>query len=181
MLAAAPVAVLFERVADPEVQPTHRSGRIDPSLLPFLVDVTQRARGRLAYGDGRDNPYLIALALACFYLVEGARSDALGLRRLAGQMPAVSVVAPEAAEQDIQVRRGSTALRVIAPVESDDGDEVLAAVELTWGRPRPGAPATRRSAGGRSTGTAAARGRSSGRNQPPSTISDGSSTSSPPA
>ena len=41
---------------DPEVLPTHRSGRIDPSLLPFLVDVTQRARGRLAYGDGARQP-----------------------------------------------------------------------------------------------------------------------------
>jgi hypothetical protein len=47
-------------------------------------------------------------------------------------MPSVAVIAPEAAEQDLQVRRGSTALRVIAPVEGDDGDEVLAAVELTW-------------------------------------------------
>jgi hypothetical protein len=132
VLAAAPIAVLFERAADPEVMPKHRSGRIDPSLLPFLVDVTQRARTRLAYGDDRDNPYLIALALACFYVIEGARSDALGLSRLAGRMPTVSVIAPEAAEKDIQVRRGSTALRVIAPVEGDDGDEVLAAVELTW-------------------------------------------------
>ena len=50
VLAAAPVAVLFERSLDPEVLPTHRSGRIDPSLLPFLVDVTQRTRLRLAYG-----------------------------------------------------------------------------------------------------------------------------------
>jgi len=132
VLAAAPVAVLFERSLDPEVLPTHRSGRIDPALLPFLVDVTQRARSRLAYGTGRDNPYLIALALACFYVVEGARSDALGLGRLAGRMPAVAVIAPEAAEKDLQVRRGSTALRVIAPVEGDDASEVLAAVELTW-------------------------------------------------
>ena len=132
VLAAAPVAVLFERSLDPEVLPTHRSGRIDPSLLPFLVDVTQRTRLRLAYGTDRDNPYLIALALAAFYVVEGARSDALGLGRQAGRMPSVAVVAPEAAEQDLQVRRGSTALRVIAPVESDAGDEVLAAVELTW-------------------------------------------------
>jgi hypothetical protein len=131
-LAAAPVAVLFERSLDPEVLPTHRSGRIDPSLLPFLVDVTQRARGRLAYGDERDNPYLIALVLACFYVIEGARSDALGLGRLAGRMPAVAVIAPEAADKDLEVRRGSTALRVIAPVEDDGGTEVVAAVELTW-------------------------------------------------
>ena len=132
VLAAAPVAVLFERVADPEMQPNHRSGRIDPSLLPFLVDVTQRARGRLAYGDDRDNPYLIALALACFYVIEGARSDALGLRRARGSGADRVGGRAGAAEKDIQVRRGSTALRVIAPVESDDGDEVLAAVELTW-------------------------------------------------
>ncbi len=132
VLAAAPVAVLFERATDSETMPKHRSGRIDPSLLPFLVDVTQRARGRLAYGDGRDNPYLIALALACFYVIEGARSDALGLGRVAGQMPTVAVIPPAAAEKDIVVHRGATALRVIAPVENDEGHEVLAAVELTW-------------------------------------------------
>ena len=132
VLAAAPVAVLFERSLDPEVLPTHRSGRIDPALLPFLVDVTQRARSRLAYGTGRDNPYLIALALACFYVIEGARSDALGLGRLAGRIPAVAVIAPEAADKDLEVRRGTTALRVIAPVEDDEGVEVVAAVELTW-------------------------------------------------
>ena len=67
-----------------------------------------------------------------FYVVEGARSDALGLGRLAGRVPSVAVIAPEAAERDLQVRRGATALRVIAPVEGDDGTEVLAAVELTW-------------------------------------------------
>jgi hypothetical protein len=131
-LAAAPVAVLFERSADPEVLPTHRSGRIDPALLPFLVDATQRTRERLAFGADRDNPYLIALVLAAFYVVEGARSDALGLGRVAGRLPTVAVVPPEGAERDIQVAPGSTALRVLAPVEGDAGGDLLAAVELTW-------------------------------------------------
>src|SRR5436305_2169740 len=110
VLAAAPVAVLFERSLDPEVLPTHRSGRIDPSLLPFLVDVTQRARHRLGYGADRDNPYLIALALAAFYVVEGARSHALGLGRRAGRLPSVSATPPEAADRDLQVRGGAHAL-----------------------------------------------------------------------
>ncbi len=131
-LVAAPVAVLFERSADPSVLPTHRSGRIDPGLLPFLVDATQRTRERLAFGDQRDNPYLIALVLAAFYVIEGARSDVLGLGRVAGRVPRVAVVPPEQAERDLQVAPGAIALRVIAPVEGDGGDSLLAAVELTW-------------------------------------------------
>ena len=131
-LSAAPVAVVFERSADPAVMPTHRSGRIAPELLPFLVDATQRARLRLGYGDDRDNPYLIALVLAAFYVVEGARSDALGLRRLAERIPRVSIVPAASATSDLQVRPGTTALRVVAPVEGELGDELPAAVELTW-------------------------------------------------
>ena len=131
-LAAAPIAVVFERDADATVMPRHRSGRIAPELLPFLVDATQRTRARLAYGDGRDNPYLIALVLAAFYVIEGARSGALGLDRVAGQMPKVAVLEEEAATRDLQVRPGTTALRIVAPVEGETGRELQAAVELSW-------------------------------------------------
>jgi hypothetical protein len=131
-LAAAPVAVVFERPASRHQLPKHRSGRIDPQLLPFLVDATGRARERLTLPDDRDNPYLIALVLAAFYVVEGARSGTLGLGDIAGRTPLVAIVAEDAATRDLQVRPGSTALRVIAPVEGDSGAAVTAAVELTW-------------------------------------------------
>jgi hypothetical protein len=131
-LAAAPVAVVFDRPADPALAATHRSGRIAPELLPFLVDATTRTRERLMLADEHDNPQLIALVLACFYVVEGARSGALGLGRVAGRAPSVRVVAPEAATRDLEVRPGTLALRVIAPVESDAGETVTASVELTW-------------------------------------------------
>jgi hypothetical protein len=132
VLAAAPVAVVLERPEDPHQLPTHRSGLIDPALLPFLVDATQRTRRRLALGAGRDNPYVIALALASFYVVEARRTGILGLGGLAGREPAVAVVPPERAMQDLNLVPGMTALRVVTPVEEDGGAELTAAVELTW-------------------------------------------------
>jgi hypothetical protein len=134
-LAAAPVAVVFARAADAGAQATHRSGRIDSALLPFLVDATQRARARLGLGDGTDNPYLIALVLAAFYVVEGARSGALGLDAVRGRTPQVAVLTGEAATRDAQAPPGGVALRVVAPVAGADGEEVGAAVELSF-RPR---------------------------------------------
>jgi hypothetical protein len=131
-LAAAPVAVVFARSADESAQPTHRSGRIDSALLPFLVDATQRARARLGLGEGRDNRYLIALVLAAFYVVEGARSGGLGLDAVRGRTPQVAVLAGDAATRDAQAPPGAVALRVVAPVAGADGAEVVAAVELSW-------------------------------------------------
>ena len=78
-LAGAPVAVVFERAPDSKAKPKHRSGQLAPELLPFLVDATLRTRERLAYATDEDNPFLIALVLACFYSVESQRSGALGL------------------------------------------------------------------------------------------------------
>jgi hypothetical protein len=78
-LAGAPVAVVFERAPNSKAKPKHRSGQLAPELLPFLVDATVRTRERIAYADGEDNPFLIALVLACFYAVESSRSGALGL------------------------------------------------------------------------------------------------------
>ena len=65
-LAGAPVAVVFERASSSKAKPKHRSGQLAPELLPFLVDATLRTRERLAYAEDEDNPYLIALVLACF-------------------------------------------------------------------------------------------------------------------
>ena len=118
---------------------------------------SRSARGaRLAYGDDRDNPYLIALALACFYLIEGARSDALGLRRLAGQVPTVSVDRPRGG------REGHPgAPRLDGAARDRTGGERRRRRGARRRRAHVGltarsASATRRSAGGRSTGRAAA-------------------------
>jgi hypothetical protein len=132
-LAAAPVAVLFHRPPRERMEkPTHRSGRIQPELLPFLVDATRRARERLAYGPDQDNPYLIALVLAAFYVVESVRTGALELGDLARRDPAVAIVPPQRATSDVTAGFGGTTMRVIAPVEGDGGREVTAALELTW-------------------------------------------------
>jgi hypothetical protein len=131
-LAGAPVAVVFERGEDPSAQPRHRSGRLAPELLPFLVDAVLRTRERLALADGEDNPYLIALVLASFYAVDAPRTGLLGAAAAGGDTPAVAAVAEAEALMDIAGRPGTVALRVIAPVEDEDGRTVNAAVELRW-------------------------------------------------
>jgi hypothetical protein len=132
-LAGAPVAVVFERAANSKAKPKHRSGQLAPELLPFLVDATVRTRERIAYADDEDNPFLIALVLACFYAVESSRSGALGLgpetRRV---QPSVEVLRDDAATADIFGVPGSAMLRAIAPVEAESGGEVIAAVQLVW-------------------------------------------------
>jgi hypothetical protein len=131
-LAGAPVSVVFERAADRRARPRHRSGRLAPELLPFLVDATMRTRERLQLGEGEDNPYLIALVLAAFYVVDAPRTGLLGPAVRADQTPAVSAVAEAEALMDLAGAPGTVALRVIAPVEDEDGREVNAAVELRW-------------------------------------------------
>lgn len=132
-LAGAPVAVVFERAANNEAQPKHRSGQLAPELLPFLVDATLRTRERLGYADDEDNAYLIPLVLACFYSVESARSGALGLGPATrATTPTVEVLRDDDAMADIRGVPGAAMLRSIAPVESDDGILINAAVQLTW-------------------------------------------------
>jgi hypothetical protein len=130
-LVGAPVAVIFERAADAEGRPKHRSGRLAPELLPFLVDAVVRTRERLQLRDGEDNPYLIALVLAAFYVVDAPRTGLLG-PGVAERTPAVSAVAEVEALRDMAGSPGTVALRVIAPVEDEDGRTVNAAVELRW-------------------------------------------------
>ena len=132
-LAGAPVAVVFERAADGTTTPKHRSGQLSPELLPFLVDAVMRTRERLAYARDEDNPFLIALVLACFYAVESQRSDVLGLgpetRR---STPNIELLRDDDATADIRGVPGSAMLRAIAPVEAESGGEVIAAVQLVW-------------------------------------------------
>ena len=127
------VAVVFERAPNSKAKPKHRSGQLAPELLPFLVDATVRTRERIAYADDEDNPFLIALVLACFYAVESSRSGALGLgpetRRV---QPTVEVLRDDAATADIFGVPGSAMLRAIAPVEAATGGETIAAVQLVW-------------------------------------------------
>ncbi len=131
-LAAAPVAVVFQRASDDRARPLHRSGRMAPELLPFLVDAVLRTRERLALPDDEDNPYLIALVLAAFYVVDAPRTGLLGPSAAAGRTPAVAAVGEVEALLDLAGPPGTVALRVIAPVEQDDGRAVNAAVELRW-------------------------------------------------
>ena len=132
-LAGAPVAVVFERAPNSKAKPKHRSGQLSPELLPFLVDATVRTRERIAYAPDEDNPFLIALVLACFYAVESSRSGALGLgpetRRV---QPSVEVLKDDQATADIFGVPGSAMLRAIAPVEAETGGETIAAVQLVW-------------------------------------------------
>ncbi|MGI9186371.1 MAG: hypothetical protein ACR2J9_02440 [Gaiellales bacterium] len=132
-LAGAPVAVVFERAPSSKAKPKHRSGQLSPELLPFLVDATVRTRERIAYAPDEDNPFLIALVLACFYAVESSRSGALGLgpetRRV---QPTVEVLKDDQATADIFGVPGSAMLRAIAPVEADSGGETIAAVQFVW-------------------------------------------------
>lgn len=132
-LAGAPVAVVFERAPNAKAKPKHRSGQLAPELLPFLVDATVRTRERIAYAEDEDNPFLIALVLACFYAVESSRSGALGLgpetRRV---QPSVEVLKDDAATADIFGVPGSAMLRAIAPVEAESGGETITAVQLVW-------------------------------------------------
>lgn len=132
-LAGAPVAVVFERAQNSKAKPKHRSGQLAPELLPFLVDATVRTRQRIAYAEGEDNPFLIALVLACFYAVESSRSGALGLgpetRRV---QPTVEVLRDDAATADIFGVPGSAMLRAIVPVEAATGGETVTAVQLVW-------------------------------------------------
>lgn len=132
-LAGAPVAVVFERAQNSKAKPKHRSGQLAPELLPFLVDATLRTRERLGYADDEDNAYLIPLVLACFYSVESARSGALGLGPATrATTPTVEVLRDDDAMADIRGVPGAAMLRSIAPVESDDGILINAAVQLTW-------------------------------------------------
>jgi hypothetical protein len=131
-LAGAPVSVVFRRAADVEARPQHRSGRLAPELLPFLVDATLRTRERLQLGEDEDNPYLIALVLAAFYVVDAPRTGLLGPGAAADRTPAVAAVGEAEALLDLAGRPGTVALRVIAPVEDEDGRALNAAVELRW-------------------------------------------------
>ena len=132
-LAGAPVAVVFERAPNSKAKPKHRSGQLAPELLPFLVDATLRTRERLAYAPDEDNPFLIALVLACFYSVESQRTGVLGLgpetRR---SLPNIELLRDDDATADIRGVPGTAMLRTLAPVEAASGGEMVAAVQFTW-------------------------------------------------
>ncbi len=131
-LAAAPVAVVFRREPDRHAKSTHRSGRLAPELLPFLVDAVESTRGRLAWPEGADSPFLISLVLAAFYTVEGDRTGALGLGVARDATPSVRTLVAEETTRDISGRPGTTILRVLAPVAGGDGADRQVGVELLW-------------------------------------------------
>lgn len=133
VLAGAPVAVVFERASDSKAKPKHRSGQLSPELLPFLVDATLRTRERLAYAPDEDNPFLIALVLACFYSVESQRTGTLGLGPETRQaLPNIELLRDDDATADIRGVPGTAMLRAIAPVEAESGGQFVCAVQFTW-------------------------------------------------
>ncbi len=139
VLAAAPVAIVFRREIDRHAKSTHRSGRLAPELLPFLVDAVERTRERLAWASGVDSPYLIALVLAVFYTVEHERTGALGLGVRQDATPAVRMLAGDETTRDISGRPGTTILRVLAPVSGVDDTDRQVGIELLWeARPHVG-------------------------------------------
>jgi hypothetical protein len=93
-----------------------------------------RTRERLQLRDDEDNPYLIALVLASFYVVDAPRTGLLGPGVTAERTPAVASVSEAEALMDLAGRPGTVALRVIAPVEDENGRGLNAAVELRWDR-----------------------------------------------
>jgi hypothetical protein len=132
VLAAAPVAVVFTRDLDRHAKSTHRSGRLAPELMPFLVDAVERTRERIAWAEGTDSPYLIALVLATFYTVENERTGALGLGVRPDATPAVRILTGDETTRDIAGRPGTTILRVLAPVSGADDRDRQVGVELLW-------------------------------------------------
>ena len=133
VLAGAPVAVVFERAPSSKAKPKHRSGQLSPELLPFLVDATLRTRERLAYAPDEDNPFLIALVLACFYSVESQRTGTLGLGPETRQaLPNIELLRDDDATADIRGVPGTAMLRAIAPVEAESGGQFVCAVQFTW-------------------------------------------------
>lgn len=132
-LVAAPVAIVFQRDGDRHARSTHRSGRLAPELLPFLVDAVGLSRERIAWPEGADSRYLIALVLASFYVVEHERTGALGLRVASGATPAIRTLDGDETTRDISGRPGTTILRVLAPVAGSEDETVLqVGVELLW-------------------------------------------------
>ena len=107
-----------------------------------------RTRERLALRDDEDNPYLIALVLAAFYVVDAPRTGLLGPGAAADRTPAVAAVGEAEALLDLAGPPGTVALRVIAPVEQDDGLALNAAVELRWGGLAPASRSGHRRGGG---------------------------------
>ena len=104
-LAAAPVAGRLPARERRPARPLHRSGRMAPELLPFLVDAVLRTRERLALPDDEDNPYLIALVLAAFYVVDAPRTGLLGPAPPPARTPAVAAVGEVEALLDLAGRR----------------------------------------------------------------------------
>jgi hypothetical protein len=108
--AAAPVAAIFEQPAG--AKPRHRAGRPSGELIALAADVAERVRELAAYAPGEDNPALEPLALACFYVVDARRTNAFGLRHLAGGCPRARALGAEEAHQDPTLPVGTALIRI---------------------------------------------------------------------
>lgn len=113
--AGMPAAAVF--LQPPDGAPTHRSGPASEAVALLAADAAEEAQRQLGYGRRDGNPFLPALALAAFYLVEARRSGAFGLGRLTdGRVRALPLTAEES-RHDPQLLPGTAAVRAWYPVQ----------------------------------------------------------------
>lgn len=113
--AGMPAAAVFMQA--PEGAPTHRSGPASEAVAMLAAEAAAQARDQLGYGRRDGNPFLPALAVAAFYLVEAQRSNAFGLGELSGGRVRVYPLTPEESRHDPPLLPGTAALRAWYPVE----------------------------------------------------------------
>jgi hypothetical protein len=113
--AGVPAAAVFLQPSDGD--PTHRSGQPSEAVALLAADAAEEARARLGYGRRDGNPFLPALALAAFYLVEARRSGAFGLGRLTEGRVRVFPLTADEARHDPPLLPGTAALRAWYPVQ----------------------------------------------------------------
>lgn len=119
-----PAAAVFQQPREGE--PTHRSGAASDVVAALAAAAATEAARRLIYGRRDGNPFLPALALAAFYLVEAGRRNAFGLGELAGGRVRAVALTPDDARHDPLLLPGTAAIRTWYAVEGLED----AAVEL---------------------------------------------------
>ncbi|MDX6533168.1 MAG: hypothetical protein QOF68_912 [Gaiellales bacterium] len=113
--AGMPAAAVFMQPHDGA--PTHRSGPASEAVALLAADAAAEAQQQLGYGRRDGNPFLPALALAAFYLVEARRSGAFGLGDLTEGRVRVFPLTGEESRHDPPLLPGTAAVRAWYPVE----------------------------------------------------------------
>jgi hypothetical protein len=118
------VAAIFDQ--PPGAKPRHRAGRPSAELIELAVDAAVEVRERLGYAPLEDNPALVPLALACFYVADARRTNAFGLGVLAAAQPLARVVPADEAHRDPVLPEGTALIRIWSELR----DEAPVCVEL---------------------------------------------------